>query len=1413
MEADVDGVWEVERDSRPLLLVPMAAGPLRTRIRHILQLEDDPMLITPKSLAITLATLLTAATLAFVYLPKSGQAEQSTTENTEKRQEKSETKAAEPAPMPKEIPFRFLLKREASGQMQLYLNGGPVSDEKVLSVIAGRAKANRELRTSLVAEKDAPQDEVRRVAKLIQSLGVKYILSDPTPEEWSKWDWLFTVRNDNLMQTRTRDVHPAARESLPHAIEALQHDPYGPMLTFDANWNSDRSKLTISAPQAAQAWLELAVREVEVNETNVKARKAEQSATEATENTEKKSSEAAVADRYARSWDSTHSPDDDSSWLNDPNFGFPRDKQIAMKAWKMLGHKLVPAIPGELATARSVGYSGGLKDLSYRLAATHLRNKPTILVAVDDQHVRGFDDLDKVLAEISRLRTPRVDLSFLVEEAAPHVIVEPRPVPNGEKTVRELLAADSKFITTPMTPEDFAKHVKNQAIGDQAQQLVTESQNAANDPKLIRSLFQTSDTNPIETRSYEVSSDLRQRLSSEFEGWQFDPYGPQVSFDTAWANGDKTLTVRAPKAAHDKLFQPEIRRLSAQLTSQTTEQSTTEGTENTETNNAEETTQEPVKADDWPKGVAFPSPKEGEISKRAWKLFHVKVVPATDEELQQVLRRGKRGGLKLVDFDEFPHFEEPFILTDIGSKPISRGIVTFDDLAKVLDALEAHPAGSDDIIGLKGEAKNGHFQYNLRLPSPASAKASAKFPSLEDQKLADLAWKRLGLELEPIAADDLQRVKALGYDGGLTVAGFGSFTASQDGSSLQLSVGDTLVGLHVWPTTNLKDVATVLNRDDLAEFNPLKIYVVRKPLVGMGGTSTSDKGTVVAGRIYVPIGSDADQARLKDAEETTRQALEVASLSFESSMKFKQEAQAKLAKASANGDAAEAAQRAYDQAQKQFNEAKRALDDAQSQYKEIHRQLYFGKLGEQSAPAANNELMTASPSNPPTPARNTPSTWPSVPSTQYQRTVDRYNAGPSTTSPTPPTENSPALHSVLANPSNPQTNPSLAPRAAQLTPSSSPLAPQASLRYDGKPFEEWRNVWKTELSTEKRIEAVKALAAFGRAGYGQEATAAILDVAGEYDFLAMDDSPEGKLKQVVLDELTPESHEHSSAKFWIPVLANRLQGDSKKWKWLACNLLDRLRTDDKASLKIVQGLASIDDNSIRGSVIGAVVRGARTGKYPLDESTRKLIDQSLESKDPEMVRIALIYMVSYPPPGNALDSQPALPYKPTALPKLLFHADSEVRRQARRLLPLLDDKATTDLVDQLIAILKDPSRQRDRIDAIRAIGIVGKKAAKATPALADILKSSDDQPTLAATMVALARIADRRAENVIIQGVQPQFVKHNFGIELTNEESRTLQNRISGEDGTKQKEFLERLRQEEQQVPSLQNANRGGGVF
>ena len=58
--------------------------------------------------------------------------------------------------------------------------------------------------------------------------------------------------------------------------------------------------------------------------------------------------------------------------------------------------------------------------------------------------------------------------------------------------------------------------------------------------------------------------------------------------------------------------------------------------------------------------------------------------------------------------------------------------------------------------------------------------------------------------------------------------------------------------------------------------------------------------------------------------------------------------------------------------------------------------------------------------------------------------------------------------------------------------------PKEQLVYDGKSFAEWLRLSQTELNKERHIEIVKAFAAFGRKGYGTEATKAILDLLDNY---------------------------------------------------------------------------------------------------------------------------------------------------------------------------------------------------------------------------------------------------------------------------------------------------------------------------
>jgi len=144
----------------------------------------------------------------------------------------------------------------------------------------------------------------------------------------------------------------------------------------------------------------------------------------------------------------------------------------------------------------------------------------------------------------------------------------------------------------------------------------------------------------------------------------------------------------------------------------------------------------------------------------------------------------------------------------------------------------------------------------LRLQIRKTESKSGKFPSLEDQKLADLAFRRLGLELEPIGEEDLKRVQAFGYNGGVTVAQNNGTLISWDDRPNSIRPNDILVGLHVWPTKSIQDVLNVLDRDDLAELNPLKFYLVRPQIDGVNPV----RDVLVTGRISVKSAKSTTQS-------------------------------------------------------------------------------------------------------------------------------------------------------------------------------------------------------------------------------------------------------------------------------------------------------------------------------------------------------------------------------------------------------------------------------------------------------------------------------------------------------------------------------------------------------------------------
>jgi serine protease Do len=89
--------------------------------------------------------------------------------------------------------------------------------------------------------------------------------------------------------------------------------------------------------------------------------------------------------------------------------------------------------------------------------------------------------------------------------------------------------------------------------------------------------------------------------------------------------------------------------------------------------------------------------------------------------------------------------------------------------------------------------------------------------------LAERAWQTLGLRLTVMDSAEFSRLNTR-YRGGLLVTDVrpGSPAAAQG-----IRRGDVLVGMHIWETISLENIAYILDRDDLAKLDSVVFYIVR----------------------------------------------------------------------------------------------------------------------------------------------------------------------------------------------------------------------------------------------------------------------------------------------------------------------------------------------------------------------------------------------------------------------------------------------------------------------------------------------------------------------------------------------------------------------------------------------------------
>ena len=707
----------------------------------------------------------------------------------------------------------------------------------------------------------------------------------------------------------------------------------------------------------------------------------------------------------------------------------------------------------------------------------------------------------------------------------------------------------------------------------------------------------------------------------------------------------------------------------------------------------------------WPAGIPFPRPEQREISARAWERLGLKLIVATGGLVGKVQIWGSPFATNDI--------QHPSIINRINGVEVG----SFDDLDRVLRMYREGPLKIDcTFYGESGAVdieftveKPGVFNGFSRRPhvSAEAKAANGKFPSLEEQKLADLAYKRLALELEAISDDEYRRVRALGYDGAVRVGG--------NRFADPFSYGDLLVGLHVWPTTNLEDVGEILNRDDIEELSPLKFYVVRRE----GGFHTTGQDLVVTGRMqplqplrpelspFAPPksrrGSVFDQTTPAEKSLVTPGAAAGANPYDTSLRPVTVYSTLPGPPPTLNAPAAKDSRDPF--AVAGSGSANGAISDGWGEAK----------------PGAARPLTTASMA--PTPVDQL-----------------RYSANPFAVpgqplgAPTPAAVATPVPSSALvaAVPGGGEPD-----RLGVANSSEKRADPKAKLRYNGMSFDEWRTRWQTELSSGKRTEAVNALAAFARAGFGKEAVDTILDVAGEYDFQMIDGTAEGKLKQTVIAELVTNQRNAPLAKYWLPEIIARTEKEPVKWKWLARNLIGQLRTDDEAVLKELRAIAASDKSPLRSDALAAIIESGK-----INDADHKLIDSALQSDDDNVV-LGTLSLLTYSEPNSGGMQRLKLRYFPKTFASALFNSDDAIRRQARNLLLLLNDKERSRIIAELVAVLNDDARSADHVEALRAIAALNAKYPSQEVEVMVILKnklSSGKRPVSVAAAAALKMI-------------------------------------------------------------------------
>jgi serine protease Do len=145
------------------------------------------------------------------------------------------------------------------------------------------------------------------------------------------------------------------------------------------------------------------------------------------------------------------------------------------------------------------------------------------------------------------------------------------------------------------------------------------------------------------------------------------------------------------------------------------------------------------------------------------------------------------------------------VITSVGATEIHRAL---DFQREILD----RKVGDKLDVNVQRDGKS----LNLSL-------VLGEIPESSRTVAAD-AWETLGIELRAMPANEFKQKFHTRYRGGLVVV---DVRQNSPASEQGIRSGDVLVGMHIWETVSLDNVAYILKRPDFSSIAPVKFFILR----------------------------------------------------------------------------------------------------------------------------------------------------------------------------------------------------------------------------------------------------------------------------------------------------------------------------------------------------------------------------------------------------------------------------------------------------------------------------------------------------------------------------------------------------------------------------------------------------------